>query len=318
VTVAGAAALLIAASCTSTGEPKPEPSPQVVAEAARLSQLALDRWLENEVRLQRISQRVRLAGAEFCGDEVSPVMGFAAAGRESESVPRLLTKAIESRYPDERFRVLEVFPGMAAETGGVRAGDVLLAIGRSRVGSQLSVYRPTDIEQGAIALRVSREGQEFELRIPNIPGCAYPAELFPADSPGAFSIPRRRMTYLPTGLLRAIDSDEQIALVVGHEIAHLIIARVERRFLDSYETENQADYIGAYLAVRGGFVLDPEDATLFDVIMLGDVRTIDRLSPTHPVTPARTFALRETLLEIDEKRRSGAALVPAEKNRLSR
>ena len=313
---AAALALALAVGCTSTSPKQlPPASPEETAETARLSQLALDRWLANEIRLQRISQQVQLRGRPLCGEDLAPVLGFGVVGRES--VPRILAAAAEARYPDERVRVIDVFPGMAAEQSGLRVDDVVLAVGSADVRSPLAVYRPRRAVGDTVALRILRGDQELEIRIPHTPGCAYPATLALGSEVNAHSFLRSRVTVFPVGLLRAVESDEQLAFVLGHEMGHIILHRTQMS-LSRYETENQADYIGAYLAVRAGFPLDPEDVKIFDLLSLGDVNVIDRRSSTHPVTPARSFALRETLREIEHKRTSGVALVPSEKSRLSR
>ncbi len=314
--LAVAMAFALAAGCASTPRPPaPLASVEASAEALRLSELALDRWLENEIRLQRISQQVQLRGRALCAEDLAPVLGFAAAGRKS--VPRLLATAAQARYPDDGMRDIVVFPGMAAEQGGLRVDDVVLSVGSTAVKSPLAVYRPRRVITDSVALRVSRAGEELEIRIPHTPGCAYPARLSARDEVNAHSSLRSRVTIFPTGLLRAVERDEQIAFVLGHEIGHIILHRAELS-LDGYETENRADYLGAYLAVRAGFELEPEDVQIFDLLSLGDVNVIDRLSSTHPVTPARSFALREALREIEHKRTSGVALLPSERSPLSR
>jgi hypothetical protein len=295
---------------------KPETSPEVTAEVDRLTQLSLDRWLAHEMRLQRVAQKLQLSGGELCGNDVGPILGFAVAGRGS--VPRSLSTAAERRYPDERLRVIAVFPGMAAEQSGIQLDDVVLAVDGSEAKSELAVYRPKPVDAEAVVVRVARAGQELELRVPSTPGCAYPAVLYDSDELNARSSPRKRLTGFPTTLLRELEHDEQLAFIIGHEIGHLIIGPVNPLLQSNYETENQADYIGVYLTVRAGFPFDAEDVRVFDVISLADVTTIDRRTPTHPVTPARTFALRETLREIEQKRSSGAALVPAAKSLLAR
>src|SRR5262245_4835389 len=125
-----AAILAATASCASQAtQQKPSglaASPQEIAEGERLLRLGLDRWLERDVRLQRISQQLRLHGRELCGSDVGPVMGFAVAGRKT--LPGLFSRPAAAAFPDDRMRVIGVFPGMAAEAAGLRVGDVVLAL----------------------------------------------------------------------------------------------------------------------------------------------------------------------------------------------
>ena len=53
---------------------------------------------------------------------------------------------------------------------------------------------------------------------------------------------------MTTGMLRFVESDDEIALILGHEIAHHILGHPYSRPL--YEADS--DYMGCYLAARGG------------------------------------------------------------------
>ncbi len=286
-----------------------------VAEATRLSGLALERWLEHEIRLQRVSQQLRVAGRELCGDDLTPVLGLTVSG--TDAVPESLKGAAELRFGDARMRVVSVFPGMAAEAAGVKVDDVLLAVGGLGVRSETSVYRPSQTGE-PLALRVSRDGRELELQVSNALGCGYASGLAILELVNAFAQPSTRATYFTNAMLRALDSDVHLAFVVGHELGHIIIDRVAGTNAGSQADEAQADYIGAYLAVRAGYPLDAEDVRLFDVLSLGDLNAIDRRARSHPITPARTFALRETLGEIEQKRRAGEPLLPSGTSPLTR
>jgi beta-barrel assembly-enhancing protease len=313
------AVLAFAASCAQSSVQRlglpASASEAEVAEASRLSQLALDRWLEHEIRLQRISQQLRVAGRELCGSDLTPVLGITVSG--TEAVPESLVSAAELRFGDERMRVVDVFPGMAAEAAGVKVDDVVLSVGGRGVRSETSVYRPVSPGE-PLALRVSRGGQELELQISNALGCGYASGLLILELVNAAASSGERSTYFTNAMMRALDSDVHLAFVVGHELGHIIIDRVAETNDGRQADEAQADYIGAYLAVRAGYPLDVEDVRLFDALSLGDLNTIDRRSRTHPVTPARTVALRETLLEIEQKRRAGEPLIPSGKSPLTR
>jgi beta-barrel assembly-enhancing protease len=285
------------------------------AEVTRLSGLALDRWLEHEVRLQRISQQLRVAGRELCGSELTPVLGITVSG--TRAVPEPLQEAAELRFGDQRMRVVSVFPGMAGDAAGVEVDDVVLSVGGLGVRSEIGVYRPSSTDE-PLALRISRGGRELDIPVSNALGCGYASQLGIFEVVNAFARPSARATYFTSAMLRALDSDVHLAFVVGHELAHIIIDRVAETRGGRQADEAQADYIGAYLAVRAGYPLDAEDVRLFDVLALGDLNAIDRRAQTHPITPARTLALRETLAEIEQKRRAGEPLIPSERSPLTR
>ena len=88
-------------------------------EAIRLRELAFDRYLDTNTRLQLVSQRLRVAGASLCEGELNPVLGMTLMG--TREMPRIHRVVGERRYADTRLRVVSVFDGMPAAKAGVTA-----------------------------------------------------------------------------------------------------------------------------------------------------------------------------------------------------
>lgn len=113
-------------------------------------------------------------------------------------------------------------------------------------------------------------------------------------------------------------NDDQLALVLGHELAHLVLGHTVRDFQDrvarAFDTgrdkddERQADYVGLYLAVRAGYEADCA-ITLWRR-MGAAVPAIIHGDQVHPGTAERYVALRQTAVEIDRKRAAGQAVMP--------
>ena len=142
------------------------------------------------------------------------------------------------------------------------------------------------------------------------------------------------------GLLEFAESDAEIAMVVGHELAHAACGHIgaKRRnaflgalgdavygaitgyrgseFTDaalhaySQEFESEADYVGTYFAARAGY--DVSGAAAF-------WRRLGRASPssitatatdTHPGTAQRYLDIQATARQITAKLAAGEALVP--------
>lgn len=112
--------------------------------------------------------------------------------------------------------------------------------------------------------------------------------------------------------------DHQLALVLGHELAHVVMghtirdfgAQLSRAFDHGRDKndERQADYVGLYLTVRAGFdasraiTLWRRMGTVQPQIIHGD--------QIHPGTAERYVALRQTAQEIAVKRAAGRPLLP--------
>ena len=143
-----------------------------------------------------------------------------------------------------------------------------------------------------------------------------------------------------TGMLRFADTDEELATVVGHEMAHNLMDHVSKQqgnallgtILDilvagvgvntqgmftkmamlaySKEFEAEADYVGLYLMARAGYAIHdtPNFWRRMAIAHPGSVK--GGFFATHPATPERFLALEKTVAEIEGKERSNQALLP--------
>lgn len=168
--------------------------------------------------------------------------------------------------------------------------------------------------------------------------CSYTVSLVEDDQINAAADGRK--IYIQSGMMRFVESDDELAIVVGHEIAHNMLNHVQKKMgsqllgalLDaaiasqgvntggafqkagalaySQEYESEADYMGVYLAARAGF--DATVAPLFWRRMAiehpGNIAS--RFNSTHPSTAERSVALRNALVEIDRKNAKKVALLP--------
>lgn len=147
------------------------------------------------------------------------------------------------------------------------------------------------------------------------------------------------------GMLRFVQDDNELAMVMGHEFAHNIMGHIEAAeenrqggklvgtFLDelvgtrgayqdswsakgefvgaisySQSFESEADYVGMYVAARAGY--DIKKA-------VGMWRRMSVEEPdgvynatTHPANPERFVILQKTIAEIEDKRKRRVPLVP--------
>ena len=78
----------------------------------------------------------------------------------------------------------------------------------------------------------------------------------------------------------------------------------------SKEFEADSDYMGLYMAARAGFDINmaPNFWRRMAVEHPGSIKK--NYMATHPSTPERAAALRETIEEIEEKLRGGMPLAP--------
>lgn len=146
--------------------------------------------------------------------------------------------------------------------------------------------------------------------------CSMPIML--DDSQGLNAHADSRRISISRPMIDLADTKDQLALVLGHELAHVLLGHTHRdawtqfaaAFGDSIERddERQADYVGLYLAARAGYDTDKavnlwrRMGAVQPRIIAGDA--------THPGTAERFVALRNTAAEIAAKKRAGQPLMP--------
>lgn len=293
---------------------------KTTAEARRLEDLALSVMLDGQLRVMRVADPIRTAGAPLCGNEVGPVFG--AFALDQYSLPHLFgaqvsmapfVDAVQERFRLGRsLRVVAVLPGSPADHAGLRRGDRVTRIAGKKLRARTLLDALKGGEAGVpLQITVERLSGAKELEIQPSRGCAVPARfMFGADI-NAYATRHSDLTgmYVFSGMLRFLPSDDDLAVVMGHELAHLILRhngamRTSRRF------EADADYLGLYLAARAGFDISKAPELWDRFTRMSPYAMIDRGVYSHPTSPARALALQETLAEIADKRARGEPLLP--------
>ncbi len=151
--------------------------------------------------------------------------------------------------------------------------------------------------------------------------------------------------YVTTGMLRFARSDDELALVIGHELAHNtrghIAAKMGNMLLGSLlgaglsvatgvnvtdigtragadafsqEFEAEADYVGVYHAARAGYDI-ASAASFWRKLGAEHPQAINLQGSTHPSTARRYLAVEKAVEEFQRKKAAGLPLVPEEKGK---
>ena len=174
--------------------------------------------------------------------------------------------------------------------------------------------------------------------------CTIPIELQVDSSINAFTTDDR--IVVSSSILRAARTDAQLALVVGHELAHANLGHLNKRRANavigwiggaaadagimlggmstygafsrpltqasarafSVAFEREADYVGAYYAARAGYDLTGSEE-IWRTFSLEDPDSI-RLTTDHPITPVRFVQMQKVIDEIGNKKRRNLPLDP--------
>ena len=224
-----------------------------------------------------------------------------------------------SRYGLDRGPgVLAIVGDSPAAKVGLEAGDVLLSVdGKAFVrppdGTDSKSWRPlTDksedqledsLRAGPADLIVLRGGRERALTLDSLPACFGRVRLAYSNQVNAFSTGHE--VVMTTAMLGFVRSDDELAIVLGHELAHQILGHPPMRNADGllaafgikageyWQREAEADRLGLRLAAAAGY--DLEAAIPFWRRYLGKYDWYPQLFRSHPSLKARERIVREEM-----------------------
>jgi membrane-associated protease RseP (regulator of RpoE activity) len=277
---------------------------EVAAQRARLASLGLELMLERQKRLTRVSSEIRYRGAALCEQQRSRVLGIVAAS--AAEIPAAYRETAYQRYGiDDLVKVLWVLPGYPAADAGLQQGDTILEVdGReTHSATALEQHRVEDSPKPT-ALKVERDGEILDLQLETRIGCFRPAEVEILDNIDAYSEGERIVVY--SGLLRFLESDDELAVILGHELAHALLDDG----LDPAAVEREADTLGLYLAALAGYDIAVARDLSHRFIREFPLALETRTGHTHLSSPERALALEITTLEIQRKLDRGEPLGP--------
>lgn len=238
----------------------------------------LEALLQQDVRLARIADAMLVANHDLCR-ETMPVIGAIIHSRDQYA------EGYSDGFAEGPVAIAAIVPGSAAERAGLMRGDALQAIAgepldglrpsgespvRDLVFDILALQPPAEV----IELRIRRGGEVMDVAVEALEGCRALVEIlaknrFLARSDG-------RVIQLSYGLAAPM-SDDGLAAVFAHEMAHLVLehrrrlseAGVAKGFLGEFgsnrkrnrEAEVEADRLSVHLLANAGF--DPHAAPRF-------------------------------------------------------
>lgn len=235
-----------------------------------------------DARVAAVAYRLALAGAPLCSAH-HPLTGLLFHHlAEYESADRAVM--IARHGLDRGPGILTVVEGSPAAEAGLLAGDVLLAIDgkpleagaeaageakrkRWRVRTDAAERQFEDaLRGGPVRLTVLREGRELTVPLSARAACLGRVRLARSSQVNAFA--NGRTVVMTTAMLDFLASDDELAVVLGHELAHNILAHPSSRSEEGllaglgikasakWKREEAADRFGLRLAHAAGYDLN--------------------------------------------------------------
>ncbi len=287
----------------------PENSNRIAtAEAARLRADARLAHREKWQRIRRIHHALSLANGDLCGDQVAALSG--ASFDLNSAYPKSLQAAPSvAQEAEQAITVSDVIPGSAVDRAGVRPGDKILAVNSFTAGEKprawlTSVVMPALRAEAPVHLKIENSAGSKVISVTPDLACDYPIRLQYSDLINAYT--RSGTIYINTGILRFSRNDDEIAMIIAHEMAHIQLYPRYRGQIVEYN----ADYISGYLLSRAGYNL-AKALDFWRRLAIENPEAIDlQRSGPHPSIAVRIYLLRHLDREIKNQRQKGLQLIP--------
>jgi hypothetical protein len=304
--------------------------------------------VESMRRLFAVGDGIMIHGASLCAGKLAPRIGMRPWNSDDLTASMAQhAGASGAGYIPTLFALARNGP---AERAGMREGDQIVSLNGWRVPEAPGAARAYDdkIRQtlaagGTIAVGYRRAGREAMAHIAPTQGCDYTLVFHGAQAVNARSDGRR--VIVARGLVDLLQDDAELALLVGHELAHNVRNHHAAKLLNatagaaaglaldvaaavfgaspgersklgassraaafSQDLEREADYVGLYFVALAGFDAN-RAAKAWRRMAAANPRAIDE-GGTHPTTAERFVALEAAAREISTKIAQGQPLRP--------
>jgi membrane-associated protease RseP (regulator of RpoE activity) len=323
-------------------------SPEIAREALLQKQLVYKKFIEDQDRLFDVSFPLKAANAEFCGRKAGPLMGM--TGWSVHSVGREMREAAVSLYNlQDRLAVQFIARNSPAARAGILSGDIIVAINGQSLPADKTALKLADslLKQSGYnsgTILIERGGDLLTKTVKPIAGCDFPVTLDQGPEINAFADGER--IVVSKGMLRFVENDTELALVISHELAHSALLHVDKlkqnamagalgglaidsifaaagvgtggQFSQiggqigvsqySVAFEQEADYVGMYFMERAG-ISSAGVANFWRRMAAEGVSSASRRT-SHPTSSERFLAIERTHAEIARKKANRLPLVP--------
>lgn len=323
------------------------PYADVAAEQRRQQISHIRDYYAQFARVQNVGFNIKVANRQFC-ETVSPQIGLYAA--TVQSLPRRYRsyshEALQLSWA--RPTAISVAARSPAAVAGIAVGDQILTLDNEPVPpTGTARWIDTWLKKHGgqpVKIMARRDGEDTLRTVYPVMACAIPVEYESNPDAGAYTDFHK--IAIRAGLMRVVASDDDLATVIGHELAHntlrhnkkqeqnAFLGEVGGAVIDgglmltgvysgrtfsrhfrkvgagaySVEFEREADYAGAYYAARAGYDISHAAEIWRRMAMEGPAAIVR--TGSHPITPVRFVQMNKVAEEIAEKRRRGLPLIP--------
>lgn len=257
---------------------------------------------EQNLRVASVAYRLSIANRAVCRGGLAPQPGFVPHSLEQYD-PTDREEAARSFDLALHVGVMDVVEGSPAQKAGLASGDSLLTVNgkdlddvqaatdgqpRRAMVDRVQQILLVEMRKGEVMVRVSRPEGVRDVRFIADMGCPSNVELVAGDEVNAWADGTRVM--VSSAILSRSVTDDDLALVVAHEMAHNILRHSPRPAgTGASQAEEQADRLAVAMVAEASY--DLSGAEEFLRRLTAPVAGVS-LAATHPQPDRRLALLR--------------------------
>lgn len=204
----------------------------VKAEKEKQQEIAFDTLIKRQKRLYDVSYPLLAAASSMNIDDMRFVTGFMLCTKDA--YPKDY-QDVAKRYFNlsDNPVIYYVHPKFPAAKAGIKPGDRLvnyngnILTGKSFKEIKNILQENQSSKNKQIVVVVEREGQIIEFKMEGEACCKYFMGVVQDDQINALSDGKNIL--INTGLIRAVENDDELAFVVAHEIAHNVLGHIKKK-----------------------------------------------------------------------------------------
>lgn len=191
---------------------------------------ALTRTLERQLRVWRVGSRLRTANAEFC-DDTRHTFGFFAI--DSTTFAPKFARVAPDIGLQPGVRIWAVRPDLSDTEALLALGDRIIGVDAHPVFEYRSFESAMaePFRTGALTLSLERGDADLEIRLEGRLACDYRVAVVNSDIVGTFIDGNNIL--ITSSMLDWTQSDDELAVLIAHELAHSVHGHVGRKKFQS-------------------------------------------------------------------------------------
>ena len=337
---------IVSIGCTTSTKIARSSSEEIYAAKLHQNKLAIDLYLERLRRTNELAWPIMVSNEPLCNSNRTNGIGVAMI--TARVLPRPLWEIAHSEHAvTMRPQIAAVATGSPAELAGLREGDVVLSIDGRRTGTRVNAISDThnslrhSLKTGLpvkFEIERQRDGHAQHINVHPVPACSSFVYVVLDRNVNAFA--DGKDIFMLTGLIQFAQADEDLQLVIAHELAHNSHAHVRKslgnvlfgsladvfaasqgvatgglfgdlgRLMYSREFEREADYVGMYMLARAN--VSTTTVANFWNRLAAEFPSSNRgtLIRSHPLSSERFANIQKAHNEISAKIQTGIPLFP--------